>query len=162
MTEKEFRQRVLPLQRLMYGIALRMGMPPDDAADAVQETQVNLWRHRDGIPEDQDDLRLYSITALRRECISMLRKRKPSVTLDEVTERQAPEEGASAEYRDTRQRMEVLIDSLPPGQCRVVRLSSFGGLDNAEIAEVTGQTETNVRQLLSRGRRRLRELLNKS
>lgn len=162
MTEKEFRQRVLPLQRLMYGIALRMGMPPDDAADAVQETQVNLWRHRDGIPEDQGDLRLYSIAALRRECISMLRKRKPSVTLDEVTECQAPEEAASAEYRDTRQRMEVLIDSLPPGQCRVVRLSSFGGLDNAEIAEVTGQTETNVRQLLSRGRRRLRELLNKS
>ena len=40
MTEQEFRQRVLPLQRLMYGVALKMGMPPDDAADAVQETHV--------------------------------------------------------------------------------------------------------------------------
>lgn len=162
MTEKEFRQRVLPLQRLMYGIALRMGMPPDDAADAVQETQVNLWRHRDGIPDDPGGLRLYSIAALRRECISMLRRRKPSVAIDEVSECQAPEEAASAEYRDTRQRLEVLIDSLPPGQCKVIRLSSFGGLDNTEIAEITGQTESNVRQLLSRGRRRLRELLNKS
>ena len=40
MTEKEFRQRVVPLQRLMYGLALKMGMPPDDAADVVQETQI--------------------------------------------------------------------------------------------------------------------------
>lgn len=162
MTEKEFRQRVLPLQRLMYGIALRMGMPPDDAAEAVQETQIRLWRYRESIPDGGAELRSYSMTAMRRECIEMLRRRKYSVDIDELSECQAPEESSSTEYRDTRQRIETLIDSLPPGQCKVVRLSSFGGLDNAQIAEVTGQTESNVRQLLSRGRRRLRELLNKS
>ena len=160
MTEQEFRQRVLPLQRLMYGVALKMGMPPDDAADAVQETQVKLWRHRDGIPDDSGELRLYSMTALRNECISMLRRKKPSVALEEAAELRAPEETSSTEYRDTRRRIEILIDSLPPGQGRVIRLSSFGGLDNSEIAEATGQTENNVRQLLSRGRRRLRELLD--
>lgn len=162
MTEKEFRQRIVPLQRLMYSVALRMGMPPDDAADVVQETQVKLWRYRDGIPENDGELRLYSMTALRRECISMLRSRKSSVGIDEVAETPAPEERSSAEYRDTRQRIEILIDSLPPGQGKIIRLSSFGGLDNSEIAEATGQTESNVRQLLSRGRRRLRELLNKN
>lgn len=160
MTEQEFRQRVLPLQRLMYGAALKMGMPPDDAADAVQETQVKLWRRRDGIPDDSGELRLYSMAALRNECISMLRRKKPSVALEEAAELRAPEETSSTEYRDTRRRIEILIDSLPPGQGKVIRLSSFGGLDNSEIAEATGQTENNVRQLLSRGRRRLRELLD--
>lgn len=160
MTEKEFRQRVMPLQRLMYGLALKMGMPPDDAADVVQETEIKLWRHRVDIPDDEGALRMYSLSTLRRECITMMRRRKQAVTLDEVAEFKAPEERASTEYRDTRHRIEVLIDSLPPGQSKVVRLSSFGGLDNAEIAEATGMTEANVRQLLSRGRRKLRELMD--
>lgn len=160
MTEQEFRQRVLPLQRLMYGVALKMGMPPDDAADVVQETQVRLWRRRDGIPEDSTELRLYCMAALRNECISAFRRQKPAVALDEAVDLRAPEDDGSTEFRDTRRRIEVLIDSLPKGQSRVIRLSSFGGLDNSEIAEATGQTENNVRQLLSRGRRRLRELLD--
>lgn len=75
MTEKEFRQRVLPLQRLMYGLALKMGMPPDDAADVVQETQIKLWRHRVDIPDDDGALRMYSLSTLRRECITMMRRR---------------------------------------------------------------------------------------
>lgn len=62
MTEKEFRQRVVPLQRLMYGLALKMGMPPDDAADVVQETQIKLWRHRVDIPDDDGALRMYSLS----------------------------------------------------------------------------------------------------
>ncbi len=158
MTEQEFRQKVLPLQRQMYGIALRMGIPPDDAADAVQETQIRLWRRRDGIPEDEKELRLYCLTAFRNECISMLRRSKPTVGLDEAAELRG-DEAETTEYRDTRHRIEVLIDTLPAGQSRVIRSSGFGGLDNSEIAEATGQTENNVRQLLSRGRRRLRELI---
>ncbi len=159
MTEQEFRQRVLPLQRLMYGVALKTGLPPDDAADAVQETQVRLWRRRDRIPDNDAELKLYCMAALRNECISTLRRRKPSVALEEAEELKTPEEESSAEYRDTRRRIETLIDSLPGSQGKVIRMSSFGGLDNAEIARATGNTENNVRQLLSRGRRRLRELL---
>lgn len=159
MTEQEFRQRVLPLQRLMYGVALKMGLPPDDAADAVQETQVRLWRRRDRIPDNDAELKLYCMAALRNECISALRRRKPSVALEEAEQLKTPEEESSAEYRDTRRRIETLIDSLPGSQGKVIRMSSFGGLDNAEIARATGNTENNVRQLLSRGRRRLRELL---
>ncbi len=159
MTEQEFRQRVLPLQHLMYGVALKTGLPPDDAADAVQETQVRLWRRRDRIPDDDTELKLYCMAALRNECISAFRRRKPSVALEEAEQLKTPEEESSAEYRDTRRRIETLIDSLPGSQGKVIRMSSFGGLDNAEIARATGNTENNVRQLLSRGLRRLRELL---
>ena len=56
MGEKEFRQKVLPLQRMMYALALKIGLPPDDAADAVQETMLKLWRGREGIPEEPRQL----------------------------------------------------------------------------------------------------------
>lgn len=160
MTEQEFRQRVLPLHRLMYGVALKMGIPPDDSADVVQETQVRLWRSRDSIPDDVGELKRYCMAALRNECISLLRRRKPNVALDEASPFSLPEVSPT-EYRDTLDQISRLIDSLPARQGRVIRMSCFGDLDNAEIAEATGQTEDNVRQLLSRGRRRLRELMNK-
>ncbi len=48
----------------MYGLALKMGMPPDDAADVVQETQIKLWRHRVDIPDDEGALRMYSLLLL--------------------------------------------------------------------------------------------------
>lgn len=161
MTEKEFRERVVPLQRMMYGIALRMDIPPDDAADTVQETLIRLWRHRDGIPQPPGEARLYCMAAFRNECLSWLRRKRSAVPLEEAGAL-AADEPPQTEFRDTRHRIEVLIDTLPGGQREVIRLSGFGGLDNREIAEATGQTENNVRQLLSRGRRRLRELMEKN
>lgn len=149
----------MPLQRLMYGMALKMGMPPDEAADAVQETQIRLWRKRDGIPPDPTETRLYCVAAFRNECVSVLRRRRQMQSLDEVSELKADDTGDPVEQRDTRRRIEQFIDTLPPGQQEAIRLSGFAGLDNAEIAQATGQTEGNVRQLLSRGRRRLRQLL---
>lgn len=156
MTEKEFRQRVMSLHRLMYGMALRMGMPPDDAADAVQDTQLKLWRLRHGIPEDPDELRLYCLKAFRNSCISWFRRQHPEESADSLSDTPSPS-ASDAEYRDTRAAIERLIDSLPEGQRTAIRLSSFGGLDNNEIAATTGLSEANVRQLLSRGRRKLRE-----
>ncbi|MDE6488217.1 MAG: sigma-70 region 4 domain-containing protein [Paramuribaculum sp.] len=54
-----------------------------------------------------------------------------------------------------------LMASLPEAQQRVVRLSSVGGCSNDEIAELTGFSPANVRTLLSRGRKRIRELFIK-
>lgn len=112
MTEKEFRQRVMSLHRLMYGMALRMGMPPDDAADAVQDTQLKLWRLRHGIPDDPDELRLYCLKAFRNSCISWFRRQHPEESADSLSDTPSPS-ASDAEYRDTRAAIERLIDSLP-------------------------------------------------
>ncbi len=96
MTEREFRERVLSLRRLMYGVALKMGIPPDDAADAVQEALVKLWRHRDGIPGNPGESRLYCMAALRNECLSLIRRRPPAsaasagIPLEEAADVKAP------------------------------------------------------------------------
>lgn len=157
MTEREFQERVVPLQSLMYALSLKLKIPPDDSADIIQETLIKLWRYRDSIPADATGLKAYCLKTFRNECISAVRKSKPTAWLDEAPEIGCAD-GESAEYHDTRERIENIVDSLPQGQREVLRLSGFGGFDNKEIARATGMTENNVRQLLSRGRRRLREL----
>ena len=159
MDEKEFRIRVVPLQRLMYSMALKSGMPPDDAADALQETLLRLWRSRDSIPDDPPALRAYCLTTLRNECVTVIRKRRDADPLDKAIAFKAPPESETAESRDTLNRIETLMDTLPESQRQVVRMSSFGEFSITEISEATGFTPGNVRQLLSRARKRLRQMI---
>ncbi len=160
MDEKEFRTRVIPLQRLMYGVALKSGMPPDDAADALQETLLRLWRSRGSIPDDPPALKAYCLTTLRNECVTVIRKRRDTDPLEKAETFKAPPEAETAESRDTLNRVETLMKTLPEGQRTVVRMSSFGDFSVTEISEATGFSPGNVRQLLSRARRRLRELID--
>ncbi|MDE7403236.1 MAG: sigma-70 family RNA polymerase sigma factor [Muribaculaceae bacterium] len=162
MEEKEFRQRVIPLQRLMYSLALKLGLPPADAADAVQEAQLNLWRSREKIPASDRESRAYSMAAVRNECIQWYRRRRPTEPIETVNETViGSSPGNEAEERDTRRYVEKAIEKLPSGQREVIRLSGLGGLAAEEISEATGISPANVRQLLSRGRRKLRDIFIK-
>lgn len=160
MEEKEFRQRVMPLQRLMYSMALRLGLPPDDAADVVQDTQLKLWRSREIIPPESGSLKAYCLVSLRNECVSMMRKRKSTASIEHLVDLPSESDDNPTESRDFQILLEKMINTLPDGQQRVIRLSSFGGFDIQEISDTTGFSPGNVRQLLSRARKRLREMLN--
>lgn len=159
MSEKEFREKVMPLQRRMFALALRAGLPPDDAADAVQETQLRLWRAREGLPREDIQLSAYCMAAVRNECISILRRKREMADIGQIPERGSDLEALKMEQADTRRFLETLIETLPEGQRKVIRLSGFAGFDVPEISEATGFSPGNVRQLLSRGRKRIRLLM---
>lgn len=145
---------------MMYAVALRMGLPDEDAADAVQETQLRLWRRRQALPADEAELRSYCMAALRNECISSVRKKKLLLSGDISGIEMAVGAVNETEQADSIRHLKFLMRNLPEGQRKVMILSSVAGLDTAGIAEITGMTPGNVRQLLSRARKRLRDLLD--
>lgn len=91
----------------------------------------------------------------------MIKSRRATEGLDEFTGIVAEESTVGMEYQETTLRVEAAINSLPDNQQKAIRLSSFEHLSNEEIADVMGVTNVNVRALLSRGRKRLRELLSR-
>lgn len=159
MTEQEFRQQVLTLKGAMYGAGVRAGLSPDEAADAVQETLIGLWRSRQKIPSEPQTRQRYCFIAFRNVLVDTVKRRRHDADITESAGVKAPPE-YDTEYVSTRRRLEQLIEMLPPAQAAVLRLSSFGDLDNRQIAKAIGETEVNVRQLLSRARRRLRDLFD--
>lgn len=172
----EFSQRVMPLSRKIFAVAYHILQQGDEAEDVVQDIFVKLWEMRDKMPPDKM-LEAYVLTMTRNLCIDRIRSRRetveyndgqgidPSLDNPDTLIAQGGEETTDAcddsdpvESRDKLRMTLQLMKELPPDQEKVLRLKVFDELQNEQIAHLLNIKEDNVRQLLSRARRRLKEL----
>ena len=131
-----------------------------EAEDAVQNMYVRLWEQKEELghivsPE------AYCRTMLKHICIDRwrrMRARAEDVELiEEIVDANAPPEAegeAAAEY------LEHFLTTLPEVQRRVMRMQMQGSSPE-EIAKATGLTEGNVKVIVSRIRKRFKELYYK-
>ena len=104
----------------------------------------------------------FCIKAIRNACIDRIRSRaEANVPIDADFRHPASAEQADDEVslQMSQSAIERAIAALPAPQQRVIRLSAYSCCTNDEIAAQTGFSDSNVRQLLSRARKTLRNLL---
>lgn len=147
----------MPLSPRLYAVASAiLGDASQEAADAVQEALVKIWKSGKAMAEIKNP-EGYSVATVRTVAIDMLRHRHCAAPIEEVYDlsSDAPSDPVSEEF------LEWSVSQLPAVQQEVIRLSAFECLSNEEISQVTGMTADNVRQALSRGRKKLKMLYNK-
>lgn len=163
MTTDSFKEIVMPLQSVMYRTALRIMGNQDDALDAIQDTLARLWNCRSMI-EQAENKSAYCIGALRKQCLTALRSQKITTDIDSLSGE--PDDcnnpSDALEARDRVDLLRQIIRTLPPTQRRIIELSLFAQLSNAEICRSTGLTDQNVRTALSRARQRIRLLFTQN
>lgn len=159
ITAEIFKSQALPCASDMWRVAVRMLHDADDAADVVQEAFANVWEHR-GKHVDHIRIRSYLLTAVRNLCLDRLRRNRECRISDSVADTMlAPDDvHAGIEGRQHLQMLDEMMQTLSPDCARVIRLNAYNGLSAPEIADITGFSYDKVRALLSRGRRRLREM----
>lgn len=164
MTETEFRKTVLVYSQRMFASAYAIIRDPALASDCVQEVCIKMWETSSRL-ETIENIEAYCLTSVRRKALDVMRQQARRETVAIEPDRDYPEQGYSDEHRrlDQDQLTEVcqMMKSLPPNQQRVIQLSGIAGLSNKEIEDATGLSADNVRVLLSRARRKLRELFLK-
>lgn len=160
MTHAEFKRRFLPLQKILYREAFRMLCDSFEAEDAVQNLYLRLWEHKGELgglvsPE------AYCRTLLKNICIDRLRAvrnhgEERVLSSDEIAVESPPEieEHEAGEY------LEKFLASLPPPQ-RHVMLMKMNGCSLEEIESITGLSQGNIRVMVSRVRKRFKELYAK-
>lgn len=156
MTRKQFIASVASLHDDMFRLASAIAGSADDAADIVQETMMKLWNVREAIPPEPDEAAAYCFKAVRLNCLTNLSRRKPSEDLPNRDLRAPDSSDATLIFTESQQILQRIIDSLPDSQRIVIRLSTEEGCDIRHIALLTGFSEVNVRQLISRARRNIK------
>ncbi len=159
ITAETFKAKALPYARDMWGVAMRILRDADEAADVVQEAFANVWEHRARLV-DVTSIRSYLFTAVRNMCLDRLRRSRECRLSepDAVAALASEDVQADVENRQHLQLLEAMMQTLSPDCVQVIRLNAYNGLSAQEIADVTGFSHDKVRALLSRGRRRLREM----
>lgn len=142
------------LQPRLLASARRLLADDADARDALQDAFCRLWQHRDDIGGERQAEGI-SVVSVRNACIDVMRRRRlrdadpidgieaevtsddPPGILDEVTA--------------------VIEQALTPRQRDILYMRDREGYEIAEIADRYGLSEANVRLILSRARKTVRE-----
>ena len=163
MTASHFKQLLLPLYPRLHRMALRYLGNVEDAEDMVQEVYLKLWSKRDDLP-DMHNVESYCLSLTKHMCIDRLRH----VEVEEVDAEEALQPIAATddvaddvERRDDIAHIKQIVNTLPENQQQVVTLRDIHNYTFEEIEQMTGLAPTNIRVLLSRARKTIRERFEK-
>lgn len=161
MDASQFKQCFLPCHAQMYRMAWRLTGNAQAAEDLVQEAFLKLWIKRDGL-QITGSAEAFCVTTVKNLFYDQLRKRRPQTTDHTPEELQIPHDddaGRAMEQAEDRQMAWQLINGLPEQQRQIVMMRDIGEMAYRDIERQTGLTAVNIRVLLSRARKQMREQL---
>lgn len=155
MNAEKFSSTVIPLYRELFAVAFTLIKDRDAAADIVQDAMVKLWNYRDML-DNVASVKGFAMVTLRNTAVDYCRRERPRDRLDDIAE-----PAIQPDLPDDVDLIYGIIDALPERQRRIMRMSALEGQSTDEISEMTGLNADNIRQILSRGRKKIRELYKK-
>jgi RNA polymerase sigma-70 factor (ECF subfamily) len=165
-----FNSLVLVYQHQVYNLAYRIMGSEAPAADAAQEAFISAYKNLKSFRGGS--FKSWLLRIVTNACYDELRrkKRRPAVSLEELTGEDDPEtefdvpsgeDGPEAimQQRELAELIQIGITTLPEDQRITLVLSDIQGLSYEEIGDMTNTNLGTVKSRLSRGRARLREYL---
>jgi RNA polymerase sigma-70 factor (ECF subfamily) len=159
-----FERLVEAYQHEVFGLAMRLVVDRELAADVSQEAFIRAWR---ALPKFRGDAAfstwLHRITVNVAWTLKKRKSRHAAQPLEESPEvadsRVAADPEHAGENLELRARLLQALDQLNPAQRSVVVLKDIYGWSHNEVAESLGITVTAAKVRLHRAHLRLREQL---
>jgi RNA polymerase sigma-70 factor, ECF subfamily len=137
---------------VVYSVALRVLHDSGQAEDVLQEVFMQLWRDPTVFVQQRGSLGGWLVVVARNRAIDLLRRRKPTDSVDDVVLASSVNVAEEAERNTIMQKVRQVIAGLPQEQRNTLELAYFEGLSHTEIASRTGDplgtVKTRIRQAL--------------
>jgi len=148
-------------ERRAYALCLRLTGNRADAADALQEAQIAVWRNLHRF-EGRCPFGAWVYAVARNAALALIRARgrRPEDAVDEVPDR--PRDTAGAPFADVvveTMSVQAALETLP-AKHREALLLWVGGLTYAQAAELMGAPVNSVRVWIHRARGAMRSTLS--
>lgn len=138
--------------RVVYSVALRVLRDPSSAEDILQEVFLQIWRNPESFAATRGSLGGWLAVVARNRSIDLLRRKRPTETVDEIVLPAAANLADEAERAFMVERARVVMQQMPIEQRKTLEMAFFEGLTHAEIAEMTGDplgtVKTRIRSAL--------------
>lgn len=130
-----------------------------EAEDAVQETLLRLWQHRERMDDRQKPDALAMLIA-KNVCIDI--KKRGGAWHDSLEDSLYVEAGEHTDQvlidKDSRKRLAIALDRLPSTQRRMLLMRSEG-MSMSEIAVACNATPASTKTMICAARKKMTELL---
>jgi len=160
MNANQLKEQFLPYHAKLYRVAFWLMGNTQDAEDMVQEAYLKLWKKRNELPSNIQNLEAYCVMLVKNSCYDTLRLSR----MEE--DNHSPEElnisgsiniAFELERKDEVNQVIKLINQLPKQQQQIILMHDVEEKPYEEIAKTTGLSSVNIRVILSRARKKIRE-----
>lgn len=162
MTAEDFKNNLLPLKNKMFRLACRLLSNRQEAEDVVQETYLKIWNMRNDLAKYKNVDGLL-MTMTRNLCLDMLKTKKNKFA--SLNSKMRVSDTANpykqSETANNLQLVQQILNNLPEQQKTIIQLRDVEGYEFEEIMQATGLDLNYVRVNLSRGRKKIREEIQK-
>jgi RNA polymerase sigma factor (sigma-70 family) len=140
----------------VYRFVLKQIRDKDAAKDIVQDSFEKMWRKLDAI--DAAKCKTYLFTTAYHTLIDYTRKGSKQARFSEVD---FDQHSHSKQYSDVKEVLNKGLEQLPEIQKTVLLLRDYEGYDYAEIGEIAGLSESQVKVYIFRARTFLKNYIGK-
>ena len=149
-----FEELVRQFENRIYGYLLQLTRNTHDAEDLAQITFVKAYRNLRNF-KSPNAFAPWLFTIAKRTALNHLRDRRPVEELKDDHRAEADNPATSLESKDEQESVWRVARRLPGAQYEALWLRYGEGFSIREVAKVMHTTQTRVRILLFRGRRKL-------
>ncbi len=162
MTSEIWKKLVKELGPKIFRLAKRITNNTHDAEDISQDVLLKLYNNQEQL-EKISSLPAYVLTMTRNLSIDLIRKQKVKAEVELIGDHESAEAITlpTSQKEEAKQIVNMALNSLDEPAKSVIQLREIEGLAFAEIAQITGLSEGNIRVILSRSRKMLKEKVEK-
>lgn len=143
----------------VYSVALRVLHDTGQAEDVMQEIFLQLWRAPQAFVQGRGSLGAWLVVVARNRAIDVLRRRKPTDSVDDVVLASPVNVADEAERNTMMGKVREILAGLPAEQRHSLEMAYFEGLSHTEIASRTGDPLGTVKTRIRLAMMSLRKAL---
>jgi RNA polymerase sigma factor (sigma-70 family) len=160
MTRDAFNDIIDKSNRKLFNIAYRILKNQQESEDVVQEVFLKMWMMKEKLDE-YNDITALAVTITKNSSIDLLRKLKylnrEAGDSDIRTEDPSPTPYDQVVSAENREIINGIIDELPDQWRDLIQLREINELSYEEIAGQSGMNINNIRVILSRARKMIKD-----
>lgn len=151
MTEREYNECVTLYADNVYRFILKNLRNEEDSKDVVQGAFEKMWLNREQVIAEKSKSFLFTVAY--HQMIDHIRKSKRVSLKEDFAETAS---GSGHQQQNTRRILQEALSQLSETQRSLVMLKDYEGYNYAEIGEITGLNESQVKVYLHRARLQLK------